>query len=267
MIQPVRSLAVAAIAFSLAACGPKKTTVVESDPSQPAPEPKAEETQPPAPETENALLAQIPAADKQRYEAWFKKYNIAGDPATMDQDTDGDGFTNREEFRAETNPRDPNSQPGLLEGVSVKALNEVKVPMLLREVKGTKARIQRTDQNNVEEELSKGAQPKGLPYKVTDMKHEVKMDKHGAYTDVSNVTLQNSETKEIVVLVRDLPARSSETHAVIVGAGGVEKKVHLDETVELPGMPGRQFKVLELRGDQVLVEEIATKQALAIPKR
>jgi hypothetical protein len=264
MIQPVRVFTVTAIAFSLAACSPKKTTVVETD--SPATEPATEAANVPTADSENALLATLPPEDKARYEGWFKKYNIAGDPDSMDKDADSDGYSNREEFLADTNPRDPNSLPGVLEGVSVKTLNEVKVPILLREVKGDKARVQRLD-NNSEEELTKGSQPKGLPYKVTAMKHEVKADKHGVFTDVSNVTLENSDTKEVVVLIRDLPAKSSETHAVITGPGGAEKKVHLDETVELPGMPGRQFKVLELRGDQVLVEELSTKRALAIPKR
>ena len=48
---------------------------------------------------------------------------------------------------------------------------------------------------------------------------------------------------------------------------GVEEWLHLDETVEIPGMPGKQFKVIELRADQVLVEELDTKRALSIPKR
>jgi hypothetical protein len=205
-------------------------------------------------------------ADRAKYEAWFKRYDLTSDPAVMDQDADSDGYSNREEFLADTNPRDPKSLPGVLESASLKSVNEVTVPMILREVKGGKARVQRTD-TNTEEELVSGAQPKGLPYKVTGVKHELKADKHGVLSDVSNVTLENVGTKEMIVLIRDLPARSSETHAVVVGPNGQEKKVHLDDTTEIPGMPGRQFKVIELRPDQVLVEEIGTKRALSIPKR
>jgi len=215
---------------------------------------------------DNALLVGLSADDKTKFEAWFKRYNLTSEPEVMDRDEDGDGYSNREEFLADTNPRDAKSMPGVLETASVKTVNEVTVPMILREVKGGKARVQRTDTGG-EEELTSGGQPKGLPYKVTGVKHEVKADKHGVFTDVSNVTLENTGTKETVTLIRDLPARSSETHAVVVGPNGGEKKVHLDETVDIPGMPGRQFKVIELRDDQVLVEEIGTKRALSIPKR
>lgn len=218
------------------------------------------------PAEENILLVGLSPDDRAKYEAWFKRHKMSPDPAVMDQDADGDGYSNREEFLADTNPRDGKSMPGVIESAAVKTVNEVNVPLILREVKGKKARVQRSD-TGTEEELTEGAAPKGLPYKVTAVKQEVKADKHGVYTDVSNVTLENTGTKETVVLIRDLPARSSETHAVVVGPNGGEKKVHLDETVEIPGMPGRQFKVIELRPDQVLVEEIGTKRALSIPKR
>lgn len=282
----VRGFALVSLPLIFAACSKKPVTIEESIPPVPPAERKelpprksqganrqaqepAEPAAAPAPSSpadENPLLAGLSPEERAKYEAWFKKYNLTPDPEVMDQDPDNDGYSNREEFLADTNPRDPKSMPGVLESASVKAMNEVTVPMILREVKGTKARVERTD-TGTEEELTSGAQPKGLPYKVTGVKHAIKADKHGVLTDVSNVSLENTATKETVVLIRDLPARSSETHAVVVGPNGQEKKVHLDETVELPGMPGRQFKVMELRGDQVIVEDLATKSVLSIPKR
>ena len=284
----VRSFAALSLPLFLASCSKKTTTVVEQQPpgaeagdagataqaresSAAAPSPaggSAARTAPAQPllADDNPLLVGLPAEDRAHYEAWFKRYSLSPDPEVMDRDPDGDGYSNREEFLADTNPRDPKSMPGVIDTASLKTVNEVTIPMILREVKGGKARVQRTD-TNAEEELVSGAQPKGLPYKVTAVKHEVKADKHGVFTDVSNVTLENVGTKEMVTLIRDLPARSSETHAVVVGPNGQEKKVHLDETVEIPGMPGKQFKVIELRADQVLVEEVDTKRALSIPKR
>ena len=200
------------------------------------------------------------------YEAWFRKYGLKFDAATLAADTDGDGYSNREEFLAGTNPLDPNSMPGMVDGVSMKELKDVRVPIILRAVKDGKAQVERTDKPG-REELREGSQPAGLPYRVTSIKQEVKADKHGVFTDVSQLTMENPGTKEIVVLVRDMPARSSETHAIIAGTDGVEQKIHVDEVISLPGMKGRQFKVLELRPDQVVVEEIGTKRPLTIPKR
>jgi hypothetical protein len=211
--------------------------------------------------------AGISDAETAKYEAWFRKYGLdPKDPAMLDADTDGDGFSNREEFLAGTNPRDPLSMPGMLEGVVMKELKDVRVPVILRAVKGGKARVERLDTPGMED-WEQGTIVKGLPYRVTAVKEEVKADKHGVFSDVSQVTLENSATKESVVLIRDLPARSSETHAILTGPGGVEQKIHVDEVIELPGQKDKKFKVLELRPDQVVVEEMGTKRPLTIPKR
>ncbi len=203
-----------------------------------------------------------------RYTAWFKKYNIPFDAGALDQDSDGDGYTNRQEFDAGTNPRDPRSVPGVMEGVSVKVVNEVQVPLLLENVdqKGTTATIKHTADGTVER-IGEGSQPRGLPYKVSRVKHEIKADKHGEMVDASSVTLENSATKETVTLVRDLPARSSETHAILVGADGVEQKVRIGDVITLPGQGAKKFVVLDLRADQVLVEDSETKKPITIPKR
>jgi hypothetical protein len=184
----------------------------------------------------------------------------------LDADPDGDGFSNREEYIAATNPLDPKSMPGMLDGVVMKEFKEVRVPVILREVKGGKARVERLDMPGTEE-WEKGTVVKGLPYRVTSVKQEVKADKHGVYSDVSQVTLENSDTKESVMLIRDLPARSSETHALLTGPGGVEQKVHVDEVIELPGQKDKRFKVLEIRPEQVVIEEMGTRRPLTIPKR
>lgn len=268
--QPSRDEAVSAVeppAGSPPGAAPAASPSPAANPARPAepvaPGPNAD---PPAVPTEDPQLIGLSPADKAKFEAWFKKYNLTSDSATMEQDADGDGYSNREEFLAMTNPRDPKSLPGVLEGAALKGTEEVPVPLILREVKDGKARVEHTE-SKLEEQLTEGAAPKGTRYKVTGMKHAVKADKHGVYSDVSNVTLLDTDTRETVVLIRDLPARSSKTNAVITGPNGEEKRVHLDETVELPGLPGRQFKVMELRSDQVVVEELGTKRTLSIPKR
>jgi hypothetical protein len=266
MIKPVCWLLASSFLVALPACNRREVTSTES-----APEEGGMATSPPAggPPARPAgeLLPGVSAEETANFEAWGRKYNLDfKDQATMDADSDGDGYSNREEFLAGTNPRDPNSMPGMVDGVSMKELKDVRVPIILREVKGGKARVERTDVPG-QEELREGSQPKGLPYRVTAIKQEVKADKHGVLTDVSQVTMEIPGTKELVVLVRDMPARSSETHAVITGPNGEEQKLHVDEVITLPGIKDRQFKVLELRPDQVVVEEIGTKRPLTIPKR
>ena len=270
MNRSAYSLLLSFLLVTLAGCERKEVTSVESAPDFPAPTTDAGTTAPasqPAGVEKSVLPSGISAEDNAAFEGWFRKHSLdPKDPAMLDADTDGDGYSNREEFLAGTNPRDPDSMPGMIDGVSMKEMKDVRVPVILREVKGGTARVQHVDELGLEE-LREGSPVKGLPYRVTKIKHEVKADKHGVFTDVSQVTLENPETNESVVLVKDLPARSSETHAVLVGADGVEQKVHVDETITLPGQKGKKFKVLEVRPDQVVVEELESRRPLTIPKR
>ena len=256
------SLIPLAFASVLVSCGRQATTVVE--PSVASPEIPAEQA-PPSNPAASTKLDQLSAEDAAQLAAWWKKYNLdPNDPAQLVADSDGDGYSNREEFLADTNPRDPNSLPGVMEGVAMKALNEVPIPMILREVKGGKARIQHSDGS--EETIAEGATPKGSAFKVKTVRNKVVPDKHGVLTDMSQVTLENPETKETVFLVRDLPARSSQTHAILAEANG-EKKVHFEEEFTLVAFPGKKFKVIDLRPDQVVVQDVGTKSVLIIPKR
>lgn len=212
-------------------------------------------------------MAALSDDETAKFEAWCRKYGLdPKDPAMLDADPDRDGYPNREEYIAGTNPLDPHSMPGMLDGVVLKEMKEVSVPLMLREVKGGRARVERLDTPGTEE-WEQGTVVKGLPYRVVSVKQEVKADKHGVFSDVSQMTLENTDTKESVVLIRDLPARSSETHAVLKVADGSEQKVRVDEVIELPGQKGKKFKVLELRPEQVVIEELGTRRPLTIPKR
>ncbi len=257
------SLLFLALAAALVSCGKQETTIIESTPQR---TPDAPST--PAEGAPAKAASKLPTADDEQLAAWWKKYNLnPDDPAQLVADSDGDGYSNREEFLADTNPRDPNSLPGVMEGVAMKSMVEVPVPMILREVAkdSGKAVIQHTDGG--QETITEGATPKGTAFRVKAVKYLMKMDKHGVYTDMSQVTLENPASKETVFLIRDLPARSSETHAVIVGADGKEQSIHFDEIFTIAAYPGKQFKVIDLRADQVVVQQVGGKDVLTIPKR
>lgn len=52
------------------------------------------------------------ATEQAAYEAWFGKYRLdLNDPKMLDADADGDGASNRDEFLADTNPRNASSHP------------------------------------------------------------------------------------------------------------------------------------------------------------
>ena len=92
---------------------------------------------------DRAFVAAPPPAlpPEDGYEAWFKKHRLdLQDPKMLDADDDGDGFSNRDEFMADTDPHDANSRPGIHNQMRLKQYTEVRLPVILEEVSGETAR-------------------------------------------------------------------------------------------------------------------------------
>ena len=67
-------------------------------------------------------------------DAWELKYGLnPNDPADAKQDTDGDTFTNLEEFEAKTDPTDPDSHPDFLDFLALaSALRTEELPFMFK---------------------------------------------------------------------------------------------------------------------------------------
>ncbi len=210
------------------------------------------------------------------YEAWFKKYHLdLNDPKMLDADPDGDGYTNREEFLAGTDPLDPNSHPnthadaGVHKTIHLKEYNEVQLPFVLKTVEGETAKIERLDEGKGKfEEVRAGQALRGSSYKVEKVQIRRGMDKEGNPVDASHVTLENSETHEKVTLVKDLPTRTSNTFAVLASGNGSQTiTVRRGDTFTWPGEKNATYKVLDLGSDQVLLQQVENGKMWTVNKR
>ena len=222
-----------------------------------------------------AAAAQLGATTAE-YEAWFRKYHLdLNDPKMLDEDPDGDGYTNREEFLANTDPLDPNSHPntnthaGVHEGLVMKTFNEVKVPLMLKSVDGDSAKIERMDEGAGKiEDVRPGQTLRNTQYKVEKVQSHRGMDKEGNAVDSSHVTLRDPTTKEELTLVKDLQARSPATTAILEakdGSGSVT--VHLGETFTWPAKNGVSYKVTDISSGEAVLQETGTGRIWTVLKR
>lgn len=260
-------VAVALVAALLAGCGKKeeKQTGQQAEEALPSPEPVPPEPVAPAPERTPPELA----ATDQAYEAWSKKYNLdLRDPKMLEQDTDGDGFANRDELLADTSPIDPNSRPGIHKSIRLKEYTEVQLPVRLESVQGDTARIKRLDGGERIETVRAGETLKGLDLKVDRVRARKETDKRGDVIDVSTAELSNSSGKERTVLIKDMPARAAASYATLVSQDGQTSiKVKEGETFAWPPEPGVTYKVVDLRNDQVVVQQLETDKMWTITKQ
>lgn len=226
----------------------------------------------PAAESVSADLAQADAV----YEAWFRKHNLdLNDPMMLEADPDGDGVSNGDEFMADTNPHDPKSLPAkaaaataeVHAGLKMKEYNEVQVPLVLEAVEGKTARIKRLDQGDKVETVHAGQTLEGLGLKVERVQSRRMTDKHGSGVDASRVTLEDPATKEKTLLVKDMPARSGASHAVLASEDGKASfTVRQGEIIEWPKNSGSTFKVIDLRADQAVLQEESTGRMWTVRK-
>ena len=203
------------------------------------------------------------------YAAWFKKYDLdLNDPKMLEADTDGDGFSNRDEFMADTDPRDANVRPGIHKQMRLKQYTEVRLPVVLEDVGGETARVRRYDGEERTETVRAGQMVKGLRWRVERMKAGQEVDKNGETVDISSLTLLDTETNERTILKKNLPTRTGDTFSELTSEDGSKVlKVKEGETFHWPDESGPAFKVIDLRPDQIVVQEIATRKMWTIPKQ
>ncbi len=202
------------------------------------------------------------------FEAWFKKHKLnLNDSKMLDADPDGDGFSNRDEFLADSDPHDPNSMPGIHKTIRLKEFSEVRLPLIVESVEGDKARIRRTDGEGKAESVKAGDTVSGLPLKVERVEVINDTDKEGKPIDRSIVVLEDSGTKERLTLVKDMPARTAASFAMLTSAdGNTTIKVKQGDTFKWPGDDTATYKVIDLREDQVVLQQLENKKMWTVAR-
>ena len=201
------------------------------------------------------------------FEAWFKKNHLnLEDPGMLDADPDGDGFTNRDEFLADTNPNDAESRPGIHKFIKLREYTEVRLPFVLRAVEGDTARVEFEGEGaKSQEKVKKGDTIRGTKLKVDKVETRMDYDKHGEKVDMTQIVLTDADSGDRVIALKDTPTRTSASFATLVDAEGKSVlKVREGDSFEWPSEPGVRYKVIDLRHDQVVVKDEQSGKTITI---
>lgn len=204
---------------------------------------------------------------------WLLKFDL--DYTQMDilqTDVDGDGFTVLEEWRAGTDPVDPNSTPPLWTKIRLK--NFERIPFKVK-FSGTPDGGETFTINFIDDRtqptqfltLGQSVNIAGVPYTLT--KFEPKRTVvNEIERDVSELTIENKATGETIILVNDQIVDSPTTFATFINLldGKLIENIKRGETFFLPQEPETTFQLEEISEEQAVVIKVPTGERLEIPK-
>jgi len=216
---------------------------------------------------------------------WFAQHQLEIlDMSILEQDPDGDGFTNLEEWtgnnpgqpgKDSTDPQNKNSRPPLLQKLRLVQFISRPFRLLFNAYDGNPAKpqdmtfqINTVDVNQPTQFKKIGEQIDNTKFKV--MKFELKNatdPSTGTEKDVSELTVQNTETGVNVVLVMEQTVNSPDSFAKFrFLLDGSEFAVKKDQNFSLKAQPDRQYKLVDINEAKALIEDTKTGEKIEIPK-
>jgi hypothetical protein len=187
---------------------------------------------------------------------WFEQYALAiEDGDVLDQDPDGDGFTNLDEWQGGTDPTNKESHPDYLTKLHlVSATEEPFGYMLSSWVRGTFA-INAIDQSEPTQFLKIGDVIRGTDFKIVKFTEKYDRNQYGTRIDVSELLLEHRDSKEQVTLVTEKVATSPQSVATFVYAWGGRREfeVRKDQEFSLKPVEEIKYKLVDVQPAKAVI--------------
>jgi len=174
---------------------------------------------------------------------WLEQFGLPiADADVLDQDPDGDGFTNLEEWSGHTNPIDRNSHPEYYTKLKLKSAVEEPFRLIFSSWMGDTYQINTIDFKQPTQFLKVGDTIKGTRFKIAKFLKKYEPNKYGTNVDVSELTLEQVETKEQLTLIKEKVAMSPESVATFVYTWGGRQEFQVRKDQEFSLKPQVQIK-------------------------
>src|SRR5205085_7837765 len=164
------------------------------------------------------------------------------DSYVLDQDPDGDGFNNLDEWSGHTNPTDGNSHSEYYTKLKLKSATEEPFRLIFSSWVGDTYAINTTDLKQPTQFLKIGDPIKETHFKIVKFVEKYQQNKYGTNVDVSELTLEQEETKQQLTLVKEKVATSPESVATFVYTWGGRQDFQVRKDQEFSLKPLEQIK-------------------------
>src|SRR5438477_11691802 len=174
---------------------------------------------------------------------WLEQFGLLiTDAVVLEQDPDNDGFSNLEEWQGHTNPTDGNSHPEYYTKLKLKSTKEEPFRLVFSSWVGDTYGINTIDLKQPTQFLKVGDAIKGTRLKIVKFRKKYQPNKYGTNVDVSELTLEQVETKEQLTLIKEKVAMSPESVATFVYTWGGRQEFQVRKDQEFSLKPQVQIK-------------------------
>ena len=174
---------------------------------------------------------------------WLEQFNLPiADADVLTQDTDGDGFTNLDEWQGHTNPTDKNSHPEYLTKLKLKAFKEEPFRLKFSSWVGDTLAINTIDLKQPTIFLKVGDLVTGTRFKILKFTEKYESDKYGTKVDVSELLLEHEQTKDRLTLIKEKVAISPESVATFAYTWGDRREFEVRKDQEFSLKPQEEIK-------------------------
>ena len=180
---------------------------------------------------------------------WLEQFGLPiADADVLEQDPDGDGFNNLDEWLGHTNPTDASSHPEYYTKLKLKSAAEEPFRLVFSSWVGDTYAINTIDLKQPTQFLKVGDSIKGTRFKIVKFLEKYQPNKYGTNVDVSELTLEQVETKQQLTLVKEKVAMSPESVATFVytWGGRQEFQVRKDQEFSLKPQEQIRYKLIDV---------------------
>ena len=199
---------------------------------------------------------------------WLEQFALPiTDVDVLLQDQDGDGFTNLEEWQSHTSPTDKISHPAFVAKLKMKSLAREPFHLVFASWVNDTFALNANDLKEPTQFLKLGDSIRGTKFTLVKFVEKYDKNQYGTKIDVSELVLENRETREQVTLVKEKVTISPETVAnfVYLWGGRREFAVKKDQEFSLKPEERIKYKLVDVRpGEAVIVDIQKPNEAIKV---
>jgi len=200
---------------------------------------------------------------------WLLSHNLdILDPNVLVDDPDGDRFSNLDEFSGGTDPLDKASHPAYTTKLRLKQYLRRQFRLKFAAYDGDSFQINTLDLHRPSQFLTLGEQIGGTKFKILKFEKKQALNPNtGVDTDVSELTIQNVENQDEVVLILEKVVDSPDSFALFKFLwDGKEFPVKKGQNFKLSPEPSVEYKLIDINEKEALITNLNTNAQVKVPR-